>query len=120
MRCLIISIKNYSSCHIILYFIYIIINLKKSHYSIKCSFNCVLNLIFYITFYLYKMKWLIFGGKGWIGQYVSEYLDKLNEEIIHSKNRVDDEVNVEKEIIEVKPDRIIYLIGKTSETGFNN
>lgn len=65
------------------------------------------------------MKWLIFGSKGWIGCQICQILSNLNETIIPAQSRADDEIQVEKEIIESKPDRIISLIGRTSGPGYN-
>lgn len=65
------------------------------------------------------MKWLIYGSKGWIGGQVCELLEKENETVIHAKARADDEQAVEKELIDVMPDRVVSLIGRTSGPGFN-
>jgi 3,5-epimerase/4-reductase len=65
------------------------------------------------------MKWLIFGSKGYIGKQVVDILEKLNETVISSKFRADDEKNVEDEIINIRPDRIISLIGRTHGPGVN-
>ena len=64
------------------------------------------------------MKWLIFGYKGWIGQQVCQLLNDQNETVIGANSRADNEIDVEKEIMEVKPDRIISLIGRTYGPGF--
>lgn len=64
------------------------------------------------------MKWLIYGGKGWIGEQVVKILEDQNEIIIYGSSRADDEVNVEKEIIDKKPDRIISLVGRTCGPGY--
>lgn len=66
------------------------------------------------------MKWLIFGGKGWIGQQVCSILDGMQDEtILYAKSRADNETDVEKEIIGTNPDRIVSLIGRTSGPGYN-
>jgi len=65
------------------------------------------------------MKWLIYGYKGWIGGQVCQILNNLNEIIIPAQSRADDEIQVEKEIQETNPDRIISLIGRTSGPGYN-
>jgi 3,5-epimerase/4-reductase len=69
------------------------------------------------------MKILIFGGKGWIGQQICQELslNSSNVEIvtIHAESRADDEIQVEQEIINIKPDRILSLIGRTSGLGYN-
>ena len=63
------------------------------------------------------MKWLIYGSKGWIGSQVCALLTQ--EHIIESSLRVDNEDEIEKELITVKPDRVISLIGRTSGPGFS-
>lgn len=65
------------------------------------------------------MKILIYGGKGWIGGLVCDYLSKNPDYIVvHGLSRADDEVNVENEILQTKPDRILSLIGRTYGPGF--
>ena len=66
------------------------------------------------------MKWLIFGGKGWIGSNVSDYLLQQNEVVIHAESRADEETAVENELLKIKPDRVISLIGRTYGPGFNS
>jgi dTDP-4-dehydrorhamnose reductase len=65
------------------------------------------------------MKWLIYGVNGWIGGMVSNYLRRLDEDVVAAKARADDEVDVEKEILEVKPDRILSFIGRTHGPGYS-
>lgn len=62
---------------------------------------------------------LVFGGKGWIGKQFCQLLEKNNHQIVHAQSRADDEAAVEKEILDVKPDRLVSLIGRTSGPGFN-
>jgi len=64
------------------------------------------------------MKWLIYGGNGWIGTQVCSILDSMNETVIKSVLRVDDEMSIEEELISIKPDRVMSLIGRTSGPGF--
>uniref|UniRef100_A0A6C0ENF9 NAD-dependent epimerase/dehydratase domain-containing protein n=1 Tax=viral metagenome TaxID=1070528 RepID=A0A6C0ENF9_9ZZZZ len=60
------------------------------------------------------MKYLIYGSKGWIGQQVVAILEKDKENIIiKSENRCDNEKDIEDEIINLKPDRILSFIGRT-------
>ena len=65
------------------------------------------------------MKFLVFGGKGWIGGYLLEILGEAGHEGISATSRADNEVEVEKEIVAVKPDRVISLIGRTRGEGIN-
>ena len=60
------------------------------------------------------MKYLIYGSKGWIGQQVVNILEKDKKNIIiKSENRCDNEKDIEDEIINLKPDRILSFIGRT-------
>jgi 3,5-epimerase/4-reductase len=65
------------------------------------------------------MKWLLFGSSGWIGTQVANILLCQQEEVIHAISRADDEINVDKELLEINPDRVISLIGRTYGSGFN-
>ena len=65
------------------------------------------------------MKWLIYGANGWIGGMVKKHLESLKEEVVDATARADNEVDVEKEMLEVKPDRIVSFIGRTHGPGFS-
>lgn len=67
------------------------------------------------------MKYLLFGHKGWIGNQILELL-KLNSEneIITSDIRVDNYNEIEKLVINSKPDRIISVIGRTYGNNINS
>lgn len=67
------------------------------------------------------MKVLIFGAKGWIGQQVCNYCNEYEPDlkIIHAESRADNEVAVESELIKVKPDSVISLVGRTYGPGFS-
>jgi dTDP-4-dehydrorhamnose reductase len=67
------------------------------------------------------MKYLLFGHKGWIGNQILELL-KLNSEneIITSDIRVDNYNEIEKLVINSKPDRIISVIGRTYGNNMNS
>lgn len=65
------------------------------------------------------MKWLIYGANGWIGGMVSKYLLGQGEDVVRASARADDELDVEKEILEVKPDRILSFIGRTHGPGYS-
>lgn len=61
------------------------------------------------------MKFLIYGGNGWIGKQIINILEQDKEnEIILSKERVNNVNLIENELINIKPDRVISLIGRTS------
>lgn len=62
------------------------------------------------------MKILIYGSKGWIGSKVCESLKTTTHEVYHAKYRADDQEQVEKEILEIKPSHIMCFIGRTSGT----
>ena len=59
------------------------------------------------------MKFLIYGGKGWIGQQVIRELQKQNHEVVIGEARLEQRELILKEIQEHKPDRIINTAGKT-------
>lgn len=65
------------------------------------------------------MKFLIFGGKGWIGGQLLDILKELGHESVVASSRADNEQDVEQEILAVKPDRVISLIGRTRGEGIN-
>jgi len=65
------------------------------------------------------MKWLIYGSKGWIGGMVKEFLEGANETVVDAVARADDEVAVDTEIGNVKPDRILCFIGRTHGPGYS-
>lgn len=64
------------------------------------------------------MKFLVWGGKGWIGQQVLDSIKAAGHEGQNATSRADDEKAVAKELDEVKPDRCISLIGRTRGEGF--
>lgn len=66
------------------------------------------------------MKWLIFGGTGWIGNIMRNYLIQQNEIIINAESRADIEIDVENELLKIKPDRVVSLIGRTTGPEFNS
>jgi len=59
-----------------------------------------------------KQKWLIYGGRGWIGTHFLKYIPE-NKEIIHGKSRGDDYISLQTEITSIKPNRVISFIGRT-------
>jgi 3,5-epimerase/4-reductase len=59
------------------------------------------------------MKWLLYGAKGWIGGQLSTLLQRQGEEVVAASVRADDTDGVRKELGEVKPDRVICLVGRT-------
>ena len=67
------------------------------------------------------MKLLIYGHRGWIGQQVITYLNKIKQskefEYVCGNARVNETQNLENEIKEVKPTHIISLIGRTHGNG---
>lgn len=65
------------------------------------------------------MKWLLFGGKGWIGSYVCDILSKdQDNEVVFATCRADNEAEVLRELISVNPDRVVSLVGRTSGPGY--
>lgn len=66
------------------------------------------------------MKWLIYGGNGWIGSYVAQVLENMGETVVYPSSRAYSTFSIENEIIANSPDRIICAIGRTSGPGYNN
>lgn len=64
------------------------------------------------------MKWLIYGGNGWIGTQLKSYLD-ASIEAIDGISRASDWNGIEAEIEQYHPDRIISMIGRTSGPGYS-
>lgn len=64
------------------------------------------------------MKFLIFGAQGWIGAQVLSALSDAGHEGVGARSRADNEVDVEQELLAVKPDRVISLIGRTRGGNF--
>lgn len=60
------------------------------------------------------LKWLIYGGKGWIGQQVISELQKNTEWTIVSPNtRVDNLRAIRQDLDTFNPNRVICLVGRT-------
>lgn len=65
------------------------------------------------------MKWLIYGGYGWIGTQLCDLLEQDNTNIvIKSDFRVENTSDVEKQLLEVSPDNVVCLIGRTHGEGY--
>ena len=60
-----------------------------------------------------KLKFLVYGHKGWIGGQVMSIIEGCGHTAIGATARADNEIDVEKEFDEIKPDRVISLIGRT-------
>lgn len=65
------------------------------------------------------MKWLIYGGRGWIGGMIVKELESKKETVLVSRARVDDEVDLEQEIVAHDPDRIVCCVGRTHGPGYS-
>lgn len=69
------------------------------------------------------MKWLVYGHRGWIGTYFCDFIKNKQLfyptiEIITTNTRVECIEDVKKDLNEIKPDRVISFIGRTSGPGF--
>lgn len=73
----------------------------------------------HISQYIYIMKWLVYGSKGWIGGMVCNSLINMGENVIEASARADHELDVDTEVKTVHPDRIICLIGRTHGPGYS-
>jgi 3,5-epimerase/4-reductase len=65
------------------------------------------------------MKFLVFGGRGWIGGQVLQVLADAGHSFVVATSRADIEADVEKELQSVKPDRVVCLIGRTRGEGIH-
>lgn len=64
------------------------------------------------------MKFLVYGHYGWIGSQCISLLEKSNANIIKGNSRLDQTENVEKEIKESLPDRVLCFVGRTHGGNF--
>lgn len=60
-----------------------------------------------------KLNILVFGHKGWIGNQIMEQITAQGHNAIGATSRADNVDDVKKNLDEVKPDRVISLIGRT-------
>jgi 3,5-epimerase/4-reductase len=63
------------------------------------------------------MKILFYGGKGWIGKMLIEEFNKEENNVLYiSDERVDyfNQLQIQKEIETIQPDRVICMLGRTS------
>jgi len=66
------------------------------------------------------MKFLIYGGNGWIGQQIVHLLREMNHEVIIGQSRIDNYETTLMEVQHINPDRIICTTGRTSGGNYNN
>ena len=66
------------------------------------------------------MKFLLYGGKGWIGSKINKLLDTPENDIHFGTSRCDNYDQVYQEISTIMPDRVICTIGRTSGKGIGN
>ena len=61
------------------------------------------------------MTYLLYGGNGWIGGKIYDILtsDPFNKQVVKSSVRLENLSEVEKELEEIKPERVICCIGRT-------
>lgn len=59
------------------------------------------------------MNILIYGGNGWIGQQICEYLKNKNIKYVCGTSRCDNYDSIQNEILDIKPSHVISLIGRT-------
>jgi len=61
------------------------------------------------------MHFLLFG-KAWIGQMIYKIIEENGDTVTYAESRADNEKDVEAELLRVKPDRVISVIGRTHGT----
>lgn len=59
------------------------------------------------------MKFLLFGGRGWIGKMVQENLEKNGLRVFLANSRLENYTDILNEVKDILPDRIINCAGKT-------
>lgn len=62
-------------------------------------------------------KWLLFGGKGWIGAQIAALLRARQQRVILATARANDPEGVQALLDEHKPDRVLLAIGRTHGPG---
>jgi len=67
-----------------------------------------------------SLRWLIWGGNGWIGSQICEFLESEGEFVVKAESRADDQQAVLKELRLVRPDRVMSFIGRTHGPGVGN
>jgi nucleoside-diphosphate-sugar epimerase len=60
-----------------------------------------------------KLKFLLFGGNGWIGSKVYTQLVNMGYNVLKSNCRANDYNSVENEITDIKPTHVMSFIGRT-------
>ena len=63
------------------------------------------------------MQYLLFGGRGWIGEQVKGELQKRGHTVTESEIRLDVEDQVRDQLDSLKPDRVLCLVGRTHGGG---
>lgn len=63
------------------------------------------------------LTFLVFGGKGWIGQKAIKVLNERGHRVVLATARADDDVAVVNEFAAVKPDRVVSFLGRTHGPG---
>lgn len=63
--------------------------------------------------FIFKMKVLIYGSRGWIGKQMLELLSNYNIEVIEGIARVENVDSLEREIQDVNPTHVMSFIGRT-------
>jgi 3,5-epimerase/4-reductase len=68
-----------------------------------------------------SLRWLIYGGRGWIGQQVCSILSdtRPHDKVVIGAVRADNFKQVREEMIKAQPDRVLSLIGRTHGPGYS-
>jgi len=69
---------------------------------------------------LYRMLWLLYGSRGWIGGQLTNILTQMGETFVEGSARLDNYEETLNEIKKFNPDRVISTIGRTSGPGHPN
>jgi len=67
------------------------------------------------------MKLLIYGSRGWIGSYITDYINKnTSNEIIIANARADNIIDVKAELDNWNPTHVLCMVGRTYGPGCNS
>ena len=75
--------------------------------------NIILLNFFIVTTLSSAEKFLVFGGRGWIGTKIVKLLSEQNFSVVIAKSRLENRNDVDREIRDTAPDRVINAAGVT-------
>lgn len=93
--------------------------LRALGWSEKCAFSETFETEVreYVRVFSGKLRWLLFGGKGWIGQQAAALLQNDGHAVIIAESRADDDDASRSELLKHRPDRVFSFVGRTHGGG---